>query len=130
MNAVNEAVEAVIALINGAQTTAKATRGALPTGKGITCEVGPSSPSEVYLDKGVYVPLSLVVNGKHRDLKALSEAMNRIHGELTTAREYPSGGGWQIVDIVTNVLPQVVGREDDNTWLMASRLSVRIYLGE
>lgn len=130
MSAINEAVEAVIGMINALPVFAYCTRGALPTGNGITCEVGPSSVQSVFLDKGVYVPLDLTINGKHESLQVLSDHMNLIHRELTTARRYPSGTGWQIVDIATTILPRRIGRETDNRWLMASALSVRLYLGE
>jgi hypothetical protein len=53
--------------------------------------------------------------------------MNNIHSALTRAREYPSGDGWQIVDIVNYTLPQIIGREQNNEWLMASSLSVNFF---
>lgn len=127
MSTVNAAIEAVIGLMNATQPFARVTRGALPTGAGITCELGPSTPLEVYLDKAAYVPLDITLNGKHADLQALTEALNAIHAALTFAREYPGGEGWQIVDITTETLPQIIGREDNNTWLMASSLSVKVY---
>ena len=124
---INQAVEAVIGLMNATQPFANVTRGALPTGAGITCEVGPSTPAEVYLDKNAYIPLDVTINGKHPNLMTLSDAMNKIHSALTRATSYPSADHWEIVDIATATLPQVLGREDNNDWLMASSLSVRIY---
>jgi hypothetical protein len=53
--------------------------------------------------------------------------MNDIHSALTRARSYPSGEGWQIVDIQNYTLPQIIGREGNNDWLMASSLSVTFY---
>jgi hypothetical protein len=52
--------------------------------------------------------------------------MNRIHQEITMLREYPSGDDWNIVDITTLTEPQIIGREDNNAWLMASALNVKI----
>lgn len=128
---INEVVEAVIGLINAYSPFATVTRGALPTGMGLTCEVGPSTPSEVYLDKNSYIPLDITINGKHPSLELLSDTMNDIHGNLTRAKSYPSDTSkshrWQIVDIATYSLPQIIGREDNNDWLMASSLSVRVY---
>ena len=128
MSAVNEALEAVIGLMNATHPFAAVTRGALPVHHGITCEIGPSIPSAVYLDKTSYIPMDVTINGKHPNLKTLSDALNIIHGALTTATEYPFDDGWQIVDITTATLPQVIGREDNNDWLMASSLSVKIHL--
>lgn len=127
MSAINEVIEAVIGMMNATEPFAAVTRGALPTGPGLTCEVGPSAPEAVYLDKNSLVPLSLVLNGKHGNLETLSEALNRIHSALTRATAYPCGEGFEIVDITNDTLPQIIGREDDNEWLMASALSVKYY---
>ena len=129
MSVINEVVEAVIGLMNDTGPFATVTRGALPTHEGLVCEVGPSTPSEVYLDKNSYIPLDVTLNGKHHDLRTLSDAMNTIHSTLTRATEYPEGEGWKIVDITNYTLPQIVDREDNNEWLMASSLSVKFYHG-
>lgn len=127
MSAINEVVEAVIGLMNDTEPFAPVTRGALPTGIGLVCEIGPSAPEAVYLDKNSYIPLDITLNGKHPNLQTLSEAMNAIHSSLTRATEYPEGESWQIVDITNYTLPQIVDREDNNEWLMASSLSVKFY---
>jgi hypothetical protein len=127
MSVINEAVEAVIGLMNATNPFAKVTRGALPTGQGLVCEVGPSTPQALYWDKNTFVPLDITLNGKHKNLKVLSDAMNNIHSALTRATSYPEGNGWQIVDITTDSLPQKIGREENNEWLMASALSVRLF---
>ena len=127
MSAINEAIEAVIGLMNDTEPFAPVTRGALPTGIGLVCELGPSTPEEVYLDKDSYIPLDITLNGKHPNLQTLSETMNAIHSSLTRATEYPEGEDWKIVDISNYTLPQIVDREDNNEWLMASALSVKVY---
>ena len=126
MSVINDVVEAVIGLMNAAKPFATVTRGALPTGAGITCEVGPSTP-RMYMDKNTFVPLDITINGKHANLKTLSDALNGLHSTLTRATSYPSGTAWEITDIKTTTLPQVIGREDNNQWLMASALSVEFY---
>lgn len=124
---INQVVESVITLMNATSPFATVTRGALPTGVGLVCEVGPSSPSAVFLDKNTVIPLDVTLNGKHASLKTLSDAMNKIHSVLTRATSYPSGDDWQIVDITNMTLPQKIGREENNEWLMASSLSVYFY---
>ena len=126
MTIINAAVEAVMDLIDGLSLFALITRGALGTGEGLVCEVGPSGPDEVYMDKNQYIILDFTINGKHANLKTLSDDMNRIHQEITMLREYPSGDDWNIVDITTLTEPQIIGREDNNMWLMASALNVKI----
>lgn len=127
---INQVLEAVINLMNATSPFATVTRGALPTGPGLTCEIGPSRTKNIYMDKNSYVPLTIVMNGKHDDMKTLSDAMNTIHSALTRAKTYPedsAGNRWQITDIQTTTFPRVVGRENNNDWLMASVLSVTFF---
>lgn len=124
---INQAIEAVIGLMNATNPFASVTRGALPSGDGITCEIGPSIPDAVYLDKEIYIPLDITINGKHSNLKTLSDDLNTIHDTLTKMTAYPSGDGWEIVDISNTTMPQLIGREENNTWLMASSLSVKLH---
>lgn len=124
---INQAVEKVMDLIDELNLFATISRGALGTGFGLVCEIAPSSPTEVYLDKNKYIPVDLTINGKHSDLQLLSDSMNLIHESLTMLREYPYSETWQIVDISTLTEPQVIAREDNNEWLMASSLSVNVY---
>ena len=123
---INEAIESVMDLIDALDLFAPIYRGALGTGDGLCCEVGPSSPDTVFLDKNQYIPLDLTINGKHENLQTLSEALNAIHEALTMRTSYPSGDTWKIVDISTMTEPQKIGREDGGQWLMASALYVKV----
>lgn len=127
MSIINAAVEAVMDLIDALEPFADITRGALGSKNSLCCEVAPSSPDEVYMDKNQYINLDLTLNGKHGNLETLSDTMNTIHEALTMMKEYPSGDDWKIVDIGTITEPQVIGRDSSNAWLIASSLSVRIY---
>ena len=126
MSIINAAVESVMDLIDAMELFATINRGALGTGNGLCCEVGPTSPETVFLDKNQYIPIDLTINGKHNNLQTLSDAMNVIHEGLTMAFSYPSGNGWEIVDITTMTEPQVIAREDSNQWIMASALLVKV----
>ena len=127
MSVINEVVAAVIQLMNDTAPFATVTRGALPTGPGIVCEVGPTAPLETYMDKNTYIPLDVTINGKHANLETLSDALNTIHSALTRAKQYPEGERWEIVDITTQTFPDIVDREQNNVWLMASALSVKFF---
>ena len=127
MSIINEVMEAVIGMMNDLHPFATVTRGALPTGNGITCEIGPTVQTELYFDKNTFVPLDITINGKHKNMKTLSDTLNNIHSSITRRRVYPSGEGWQIADIKTATLPRIIGREENNEWLMASGLSVEFY---
>lgn len=126
-SAIDLAIESVVALINAMDNFATMTRGALGTANGLTCEIAPSMYSEVYLDKNAFIPLTLALNGKHSNLQVLTNTMNNIIDTLTRRKEYPSGTGWEIVDITSGNLPRLIGREGNNAWLMAGDLVVKIY---
>ena len=121
----NQVVEAVIALINALSLFATIRRGAMGTGNCLTCEIGPSTPFTVWLDKNQYIPVDITINGKHDNLQTLSDAMNTIHESLTMMLDYPTGDKWQITDIATMTEPQIIGRES-NDWMMASALTVNV----
>ena len=122
----NQAVDSVIELIDALNLFTSICRGALGTGDGLCCEVGPTSPESVFLDKNKYIPVDLTINGKHENLRTLSDAMNAIHESLTMKTSYPYGDNWHIVDITTMTEPQIIGREDGNQWVMASSLLVKV----
>lgn len=124
---INEVIESVISTINAMHPFATMTRGALPTGRGLSCEIGPSTPETVYMSKNSYVILDLTLNGKHENEKTLLDTMNGIHSTLTRAHIYPSDLRWQIVDITNGMLPRIIGRETNNMWLAASSLNVKFY---
>lgn len=123
---INQAVEAVMDLIDGLGLFAPIYRGPLGTDDGLCCETGPTTPDEVYLDKNRYIPIDLTINGKHENLQTLSEALNTIDEALTMRTSYPSTATWKIVDISTGTEPQLVTREDSNQYVMASALLVKV----
>jgi hypothetical protein len=127
MSIINAAVESVMDLIDGLDLFALISRGALGTDDGLCCEVGPSGPESVYMDKNQYIIVDFTINGKHSNLQTLSEAVNGIHEYLTMLREYPSGENWKIVDITTLTEPQIIERDEENKWIMASALNVKVY---
>ena len=123
---INQAIEAVMDLIDAMNLFTPIARGALGTEESLSCEIGPTTPETVWLDKNQYIPIDLTINGKHQNLQTLSDAMNLIHENLTMMFDYPEGSKWQITDIATLTEPQVIGREQDNRWMMASSLEIRI----
>ena len=127
MSIIDSAIESVMDLIDSMDNYALIRRGALGTGNGLCCEIGPSAPESVYLDKNQYIILDLTLNGKHTNMQILSDTMNRIHEVLTMLREYPQSDEWKIVDITTLTEPQIIGREADGAWMMASALNVKVY---
>ncbi len=127
-NAINEAIEDVISMMNETNVFAPVRRGALTTGNSLTCEIGPSMPGTHFLNKDIVIPVDLTINGKHNNLQTVTNAMNSIHYNLTRRRVYPAGVGWEIVDITDATLPQVIGRENNGDWLLASSLTVNVHI--
>ena len=123
---INRAVESVMDLIDGMGNFAVIKRGALGTETGLSCEIGPTTPETVFMDKNQYIPVDLTLNGKHPDLNVLSDTLNGIHEMLTFLKSYPSGDDWKIIDISTGTEPQIIEREFNNVWVMASGLIVKI----
>lgn len=129
-NVIDRAIESVMDLIDGLDLFSQITRGATGTSNGLICEPAPSTVQEVYLDKGAYIPLTLAINGKHANLETLSDTMNKIQDTLARMKEYPTGEGFEIVDIARGSLPRVIGREENNDFLMSCDLIVKIYRKE
>ena len=125
-NPIDLAIESVMDLINALGLFATITRGALGSGVGLVCEVAPSTPQEVFLDKNAYIPLTLAINGKHFEIETLTGALNTIQ-DLSRQKTYPSGNGYEIVDISRGNLPRIIGREENNAFIMSCDLVVKIY---
>lgn len=123
----NLAIESVMDEIDKLHAYPPITRGALGTDSGLACEIAPSNTETVFMDKNSYEPITLALNGKDFDLQLLSDTINNIQDTLSRMKTYPSGDGWEIVDITKGILPRVIGREDNNAWLMAADLVVKIY---
>lgn len=123
----NSAIDEVRGLINAMGNFAEIKRGALGIDAGLTCEPAPSMVDAVFMDKNSYIPLTLALNGKHENLKTLSDTLNNIIDTLTRRTSYPDGDGFEIVDITSGNLPRVIGRDDKNQWIMAGDLVVKIY---
>ena len=124
---INQAVEAVIGLINAMNNFATMTRGALASSPSLSCEIAPYNPATVFLDKNTYHALNLTINGKNSGLQTLSDTLNNIMDTLTRRKSYPSGNGWEIVDITNGIMPRVIGREPNSDWMMACEIVIKLY---
>ena len=124
---INSAVESVMDMIDGMNLYAPITRGALGSGDGICCEVAPSYTDRVFLSKESYIQITLALNAKHSNLQTVSDTLNNIIDTLTRMTEYTNGTGWKIVDITNGSIPRVIGREENNSWLMSCDLVIKIY---
>ena len=123
----NKVIEATMDMIDEMDNFALITRGALGSGNGISCEISPSNPEAVFMDKEDYVPVTLTLNGKHSNLETLSDTLHNIQDTLCRRTSYPSGNGWEIVDISKGILPRIIGREENSAWIMAAEVIIKVY---
>lgn len=127
MSVQNAVIESVMDMIDGLGLFSTCRRGALGTDPGITCELSVTGTGSVFMDKRSYIILDLTINAKHPDMQVLSDDMQTLFVTLSRRFEYPSGNGWQMVDITTYAQPRIIGREDNGDWLMAGSLHVKYY---
>lgn len=129
MSVTNAVVESVMDMVDNLDLFPDITRGALGTSEGITCEVATSSVDSVFLDKNALVFLDLTFNAKSANLETLSNNLSTLIDHLTRKKTYTSGNGWQIVDIShgSPPLPTIIGRSEENLWIMACAVIVKYY---
>lgn len=101
--------------------------GAMPPHNGIAAQISTGATDTTFLNKGLEIGLSVILNGKHEDQLTALDTLNKIHQSLTMTKEYPKFDSFQIVDIRTDSYPNYIGRED-NEYLYGSALRVRAFI--
>ena len=128
MSVINDVLEAVRGLCNAENPYATVLIGALPADNGISLFVGSGAPLETYMNKGISIELSCVLNAKHHNAKVASDTLNDLHQALTQATDYTETNTFQITDISTISVPSYIGREENKQYLYGSSLRVRFYM--
>lgn len=123
----NAAIESVMDMVDEMALFDPIQRGALGTASGITCEIAPGTPETGFLGRGAYFAVTLTFNAKHANQYTLLSNMNKIFDSITRRMDYSAGEGWEIVDIENGTLPRKIGREENNEWIAAGDLVVKIY---
>ena len=128
MSIINDVFEAVLGLAVTAPGVyvSQIGVGAMPPDNGIAAQIATGTGSP-FLDLGSAYQFSMVLNGKHRNQKAASDALNNIHQILTQTAALPSGDGFQITAIETTQTPSYLGREQNAQHLYGSSLRVKFY---
>jgi len=117
----------VILLAQETNPFASIRRGSLPPDNGICMEIATGAPETTFLDRRSVQSISVVLNGKHRDLALLSRDLDAIHRHLTRLKDYPTTEAWQILNISTTSVPHQISREADGQWLFGSSLDVKFF---
>jgi hypothetical protein len=125
----DEVIAAVMDMVDSYELFSPIKRGALGTAEGISCETAAPSVETVFLDKNAYIFADLTFNAKSANLETLSDHLGEVTDRLTREKEYPFGNGWEIVDITHGAppIPKVIGRSEENMWIMVCAVVVKYY---
>lgn len=127
MTDVNTVLLAVIALAQATNPYATIMIGPLPADNSICMGISAGYDENSFMSRNAVVTLDVVCNGKHTDQQTVSEALNVIHAALTRATSYPTGTGWQILNITTSALPSCIEKQDNGQFLYGSALTIKYY---
>ena len=125
MTQLTEIFESVVDLVNKNGFTAVV--GAMPPHNGIAMQISTGATDTTFLDKGLVIGLSVVINAKNESQQTALNELNEIHKALVMTKEYPSGSLWTIQDIRTDSFPNYIGREDAQ-YLYGSAIRVRAHI--
>lgn len=127
MNAITEVFDAFMDMVDTILSPAVCVIGAMPPHNGYAAQISTGATDTTYLDKGIEIGLSIVLNGKHESQQTVCDTLNLIHQSLTQTKQYPKNNDFQIVDIRTDSFPNYIGRED-NEYLYGSAFRVRAFI--
>lgn len=123
----NQVLEAVVALAQATGPYASIEIGALPPDGGICMGVSGGGAVNEFMARNAVIELDVLLNGKHGEALAVSDALCLIHEALTHREEYPSGDMWQMLNISTISAPSQIEREESGQLLWGSSLRVRYF---
>lgn len=127
MNAITQVFNAFMDMVDSVLSPSACIIGAMPPNNGYAAQVSTGATDTTYLDKGIEIGLSIVLNGKNESQSVVCDTLNEIHQSLTMTKDYPSTDDFQIVDIRTDSFPNYIGRED-NEYLYGSAFRVRAFI--
>lgn len=84
---------------------------------------------EVHLDKNAMYSVPVLLNGKNTNLQTVLDRLTAVHAALTKHANYSdvSTDAVQVVAITTTAAPSVIGREQNNQWIVGSSFDVYFY---
>lgn len=127
MNAITQVFDAFMDMVDSVLSPSVCVIGAMPPHNGYAAQITTGATDTTYLDKGIEIGLSIVLNGKHESQQTVCDTLNLIHQSLTQTKQYPKNNDFQIVDIRTDSFPNYIGRED-NEYLYGSAFRVRAFI--
>lgn len=101
--------------------------GNTPPTDGISVFISSGMPELTDLEKGMIVSVNMMCNAKHRSQDAAFDALYKIHKRLTKTKDYPNREEYQIANIETITLPNLLTREDNGSYVFGSTLNIKFY---
>lgn len=129
MNFIDEMIGRVADLAETTEPYAPIVFGSDPPLNGICMIRNGGYAQETHLDKGMLYSVPVLINGKHTNQQTVLDALTAIHEALTKKTNYNdvSTDAVQVVDITTTAAPSVIGREQNNQWIVGSSIGVYFY---
>ena len=129
MNFIGEVIDNIADAADSLGLYANIVYGSDPPENGICMSQSAGFPTETHLNKGMIYELPVVLNGKHIDQQTVIDALTSIHEALTKVTDYTgySTDSVQVVAIETTAIPSVIGREQNNQWIVGSSFVVYFY---
>jgi len=128
MSVYNEVLTTVISMIQQIEPSQQLLIGSLPVDDSLSIAYASGIHETTFLNKNTITNMTMVLNGKNRDQKRISDILGNIHRQITKLKQYPQEKLWQITNIESSNLPCYFDRESNWQWLYGSGLTVTIYI--
>ena len=117
------------AIIAAAQelTTMQIFKGPMPADESIAIDIGAGGPEHIMPNRSTIESLTIVINGKSRQMATVRGALDAIHQGLSRATQYENNDNFQIYSVETITAPGYAGREPNDQWLFVSSMRVKFY---
>lgn len=117
------------AIIAAAQqlTTMQIFKGPMPADESIAIDIGAGGPDRIMLNRSTIESITIVINGKSRQMATVRGALDAIHQGLSRAAQYENNDNFQIYSVETTSAPSYAGREPNDQWLFVSSMRVKFY---
>ena len=117
------------AIIAAAQqlTTMQIFKGPMPADESIAIDIGAGGPDRIMLNRSTIESITIVINGKSRQMTTVRGALDAIHQGLSRAAQYENNDNFQIYSVETTSAPSYAGREPNDQWLLVSSMRVKFY---
>lgn len=104
--------------------------GVLPPVTGFALQVDSGRVATTFLTTGIVYESGFLFNAKGPDQADLLRKMTSAHLDLTQRKTWEKKDNWQILNVMTDSLPRLLGREDNINWEYGSGFLVRYFVNK